>query len=133
MVNYLMDELEVERWVLAGTDYVYPRTTNKVSEQYLKDSGVAASDIMINYTPFGHSDWQTIVSDIKTFRLKEKRLLWSPQLMETQMCRFTKNLEIRESQQKIFLYSRSLWAKRGYLDLRIIFKTSCVHLLIEIP
>ena len=98
-----MDELEVERLVLAGTDYVYPRTTNKVSEQYFKDSGVAASDIMINYTPFGHSDWQTIVSDIKTFRLKEKRLLWSPQLMETQMCRFTKNLEIRESQQKIFL------------------------------
>ena len=50
-VNYLMDELEVERWVLAGTDYVYPRTTNKILEQYLKDSGVAASDIMINYTP----------------------------------------------------------------------------------
>ncbi len=73
MVNYLMDELEVERWVLAGTDYVYPRTTNKVSEQYFKDSGVAASDIMINYTPFGHSDWQTIVSDIKTFRSKGKK------------------------------------------------------------
>jgi urea transport system substrate-binding protein len=53
--------------VLAGTDYVYPRTTNKILEQYLKDKGVAAEDIMINYTPFGHSDWQTIVSDIKAF------------------------------------------------------------------
>ncbi|WP_374566316.1 urea ABC transporter substrate-binding protein [Nitratireductor sp. ZSWI3] len=66
-VDYLMNEEGVERWVLAGTDYVYPRTTNKILEQYLKDKGVAAEDIMINYTPFGHSDWQTIVSDIKAF------------------------------------------------------------------
>ncbi|MEM8761213.1 MAG: transporter substrate-binding protein, partial [Pseudomonadota bacterium] len=65
-VEYLMDQ-GVERWVLAGTDYVYPRTTNKILEQFLKDNGVAEEDIMINYTPFGHSDWQTIVSDIKTF------------------------------------------------------------------
>ena len=57
----------VERWVLAGTDYVYPRTTNKILEAYLKSKGVAEEDIMINYTPFGHSDWQTIVSDIKAF------------------------------------------------------------------
>ena len=66
-VDYLLEEEEVERWVLAGTDYVYPRTTNKILEAYLKGKGVAAEDIMINYTPFGHSDWQTIVSDIKTF------------------------------------------------------------------
>ncbi len=66
-VDYLMKEEGVERWVLAGTDYVYPRTTNKILEAYLKAKGVAAEDIMINYTPFGHSDWQTIVSDIKTF------------------------------------------------------------------
>ncbi|WP_321334670.1 urea ABC transporter substrate-binding protein [Breoghania sp.] len=66
-VDYLMNEEGVERWVLAGTDYVYPRTTNKILEAYLKAKGVAAEDIMINYTPFGHSDWQTIVSDIKTF------------------------------------------------------------------
>ncbi len=65
-VDYLKEQ-GVERWVLAGTDYVYPRTTNKILEQYLKDSGVAAEDIMINYTPFGHSDWQTIVADIKAF------------------------------------------------------------------
>ena len=66
-VDYLMNEEGVERWVLAGTDYVYPRTTNKILEQYLKDKGVAEEDIMINYTPFGHSDWQTIVADIKAF------------------------------------------------------------------
>ena len=65
-VDYLIDE-GVERWVLAGTDYVYPRTTNKILEAYLKGKGVAGDDIMINYTPFGHSDWQTIVSDIKKF------------------------------------------------------------------
>ncbi|EKV27496.1 Urea ABC transporter, urea binding protein [Caenispirillum salinarum AK4] len=66
-VDYLLNDLGVERFVLAGTDYVYPRTTNKILAQYLKDKGVAESDIMINYTPFGHSDWQTIVSDIKSF------------------------------------------------------------------
>ncbi len=66
-VDYLMNEVGVKRWVLAGTDYVYPRTTNKILEAYLKAKGVAAEDIMINYTPFGHSDWQSIVSDIKKF------------------------------------------------------------------
>ena len=65
-VDYLMSQ-GVKRWVLAGTDYVYPRTTNKILENYLKTNGVAAEDIMINYTPFGHSDWQPIVSDIKKF------------------------------------------------------------------
>ncbi len=66
-VDYLMNDIGVERWVLAGTDYVYPRTTNKILKAYLKAKGVAESDIMVNYTPFGHSDWQTIVSDIKSF------------------------------------------------------------------
>jgi len=66
-VDYLMQEEGVERWVLAGTDYVYPRTTNKILETYLKAQGVAAEDIMINYTPFGHADWQSIVAEIKKF------------------------------------------------------------------
>src|SRR6266446_3995201 len=66
-VDYLMKEEKVQRWVLAGTDYVYPRTTNKILEAYLKQKGVKDADIMINYTPFGHSDWQTIVSDVKKF------------------------------------------------------------------
>ncbi len=66
-VDYLMNDIGAERWVLAGTDYVYPRTTNKILEAYLKAKGVAEEDIMINYTPFGHSDWQSIVADIKKF------------------------------------------------------------------
>jgi len=65
-VDYLMAQ-GVKRWVLAGTDYVYPRTTNKILEAYLKQHGVAAADIMINYTPFGQSDWQSIVAQIKKF------------------------------------------------------------------
>ena len=68
-VDYLMSEEggSVKRWVLAGTDYVYPRTTNKILEAYLKSKGVAPDDIMVNYTPFGQSDWQNIVSSIKAF------------------------------------------------------------------
>src|ERR1700729_2194767 len=66
-VDYLMNDVKVKRWVLAGTDYVYPRTTNKILEAYLKLKGVKDEDIMINYTPFGHSDWQSIVADIKKF------------------------------------------------------------------
>jgi urea transport system substrate-binding protein len=74
-VDYLMskDGGEVKRWVLAGTDYVYPRTTNKILEAYLLAKGVAKEDILINYTPFGHSDWQTIVSDIKKFGTAGKK------------------------------------------------------------
>ena len=65
-VDYLMKE-GVKRWVLEGTDYVYPRTTNKILEAYLLAKGVPKADIDINYTPFGHSDWQTRVAKIKQF------------------------------------------------------------------
>jgi urea transport system substrate-binding protein len=66
-IDYLMNEEGVERWYLAGTDYVYPRTTNQILEAYLTSKGVAPEDIIINYTPFGHSDWQTIVTEINNF------------------------------------------------------------------
>jgi len=66
-VDYLMKEVGVKRWVLEGTDYVYPRTTNKILEAYLLAKGVAPADISINYTPFGNSDWQTRVAAIKKF------------------------------------------------------------------
>lgn len=72
-VDYLMNEEGVTRWVLEGTDYVYPRTTNKILEQYLISKGVAKSDISINYTPFGHSDWQTRVAEIKKFGSSGKK------------------------------------------------------------
>src|SRR5262245_23280946 len=72
-VDYLMKEVAVKRWVLEGTDYVYPRTTNKILEAYLLAKGVAAADIQINYTPFGHSDWQTRVAAIRKFGTAGKK------------------------------------------------------------
>src|SRR5256886_1436803 len=66
-VDYLTKDVGVKRWVLEGTDYVYPRTTNKILEAYLLAKGVKPEDITINYTPFGHSDWQTRVAAIKKF------------------------------------------------------------------
>ena len=65
--DYYLEELGVEKFALLGTDYVYPRTTNNILESYLKDKGIAEEDIFVNYTPFGHSDWQSIVSDVKAF------------------------------------------------------------------
>src|SRR5438309_11761159 len=68
-VDYLMskDGGGAKRWVLLGTDYVYPRTTNKILRAYLHSKGVKDTDIDEKYTPFGHSDYQTIVADIKKF------------------------------------------------------------------
>src|SRR5690242_5825055 len=68
-VEYLMSKEGggAKRWVLLGTDYVYPRTTNKILRAFLKSKGVDDKDIDEKYTPFGHSDYQTIVADIKKF------------------------------------------------------------------
>ncbi len=68
-VEYLMSKEGggAKRWVLLGTDYVYPRTTNKILRAFLKSKGVAEKDIDEKYTPFGHTDYQTIVADIKKF------------------------------------------------------------------
>jgi urea transport system substrate-binding protein len=68
-VEYLMGKEGggAKRWVLLGTDYVYPRTTNKILRYFLSSKGVAEADILEKYTPFGHSDYQTIVAEIKKF------------------------------------------------------------------
>ncbi|GGI17089.1 MAG: urea ABC transporter substrate-binding protein [Oxalicibacterium faecigallinarum] len=68
-VEYLMSKEggEAKRFVLLGTDYVYPRTTNKILRAFLHSKGVKDSDIDEVYTPFGHSDYQTIVANIKRF------------------------------------------------------------------
>ncbi len=71
-VDYLLKQ-GVKRWALVGTDYVYPRTANKILEAYLKSKGFKDEDIMISYTPFGHSDWLSIVSDIKKFGTAGKK------------------------------------------------------------
>ena len=74
-VEYLMSKEggAAKRWVLLGTDYVYPRTTNKILRAFLKSKGVADDDIMEDYTPFGHSDYQTIIAKIKTFAAAGKK------------------------------------------------------------
>ncbi len=74
-VEYLMskDGGSAKRWVLLGTDYVYPRTTNKILRAFLKSKGVAEADIMEEYTPFGHSDYQTIIAKIKKFAGEGKK------------------------------------------------------------
>ena len=74
-VEYLMskDGGEAKRFVLLGTDYVYPRTTNKILRAFLKSKGIADADIMEEYTPFGHSDYQTIIAKIKKFSSEGKK------------------------------------------------------------
>ncbi len=73
-VEYLMSPQggSAKRFFLLGTDYVYPRTTNKILRAFLKSKGVADADIMEVYTPFGHSDYQTIVGNIKKFSVGKK-------------------------------------------------------------
>jgi urea transport system substrate-binding protein len=63
-VDYYLNELGVEVFALLGTDYVYPRTTNRILEQYLLDAGIPQENIFVNYTPFGQSDWSSIVADV---------------------------------------------------------------------
>jgi len=74
-VRYLMSKEggETLRWVLLGTDYVYPRTTNRILGAYLASEGVSPEDIMTIYTPFGHSDWREIIERFKTFGTAGKK------------------------------------------------------------
>jgi len=74
-VRYLMSKEggEVRRWVLLGTDYVYPRTTNRILSAYLSAQGVSPDEIMTIYTPFGHSEWREIVARIKAFGSEGKK------------------------------------------------------------
>ncbi len=74
-VEYLMSKEggSAKRFVLLGTDYVYPRTTNKILRAFLHSKGVKDEDIMEEYTPFGHSDYQTIIAKIKKFAGEGKK------------------------------------------------------------
>ncbi len=67
--EYLMsaDGGAKKKFYLLGTDYVFPRTANKVLKAFLLSKGVPESAIVEEYTPFGHSDYQTIVGKIKEF------------------------------------------------------------------
>lgn len=74
-VEYLMskDGGEAKRIALLGTDYVYPRTTNRILRGFLNSKGIGNADIMEEYTPFGHSDWQGIVARVKRFAGEGKK------------------------------------------------------------
>ena len=72
--DYFLEELGVEKFALLGTDYVYPRTTNNILESYLQQKGIDATDIFVNYTPFGHSDWSKIVADVVTLGADGKKV-----------------------------------------------------------
>ena len=112
-VDYLMNEIGAERWVLAGTDYVYPRTTNRILEAYLKAKGVADEDIMINYTPFSHSDWQTIVADIQRFGSTGRKTAVVSTIYGDANVPFYIELVIRAARLKIFRSSLFRVVKRS--------------------
>ncbi len=65
-VDYMLGEGK-KKFYLLGSDYVYPRTTNKILKKYLKMKGIPDADIEEIYTPVGHTDYQTIVASIKKF------------------------------------------------------------------
>ena len=65
--EYMMEEIGSKKFYLLGTDYVFPRTANKVLKAFLKTKGVPDENIVEEYTPFHHQDYQTIVGKIKTF------------------------------------------------------------------
>ncbi len=56
-----------KKFYLLGTDYVFPRTANKILKAFLLAKGVPEKNIIEEYTPFGHADYQTIVGKIKKF------------------------------------------------------------------
>src|ERR1700677_562291 len=114
-VDYLMSEDggSVKRWVLEGTDYVYPRTTNKILAAYLKLKGVPDEDVMINYTPFGFSDWQTEVSKIKAFGSAGKKTAVVSTINGDANVPFYKELATRASRRPTFPSSRSRSVKKN--------------------
>src|SRR6266576_370182 len=110
-VDYLMskDGGEAKRWVLAGTDYVYPRTTNKILEAYLKQKGVADADIIINYTPIGRPSCRTSRSSARPARRPRS----CPPSTATPTCRSTRSSATRASRRPTSLWSRSPWARKS--------------------
>jgi urea transport system substrate-binding protein len=123
-VDYLMNQ-GVKRWVLAGTDYVYPRTTNKILEAYLTLKGVAPEDIMINYTPFGHSDWQTIVSDVKKFGSAGKKTAVVSTINGDANVPFYKELGNQGVKAQSAKKSLPVWIPSHWLDTWLHGTTSC--------
>ena len=114
-VEYLMskDGGSAKRWVLLGTDYVYPRTTNKILRAFLKSKGVKDEDIMEEYTPFGHSDYQTIIATSRSSLPPARRRPWSPPSTATPTCRSTRNWATPACRPRTCRWWPSLWVKKS--------------------
>jgi ABC-type branched-subunit amino acid transport system substrate-binding protein len=114
-VEYLMskDGGDAKRFVLLGTDYVYPRTTNKILRAFLKSKGVADADIMEEYTPFGHSDYQTIIAKIKKFASEGKKTAVVSTINGDSNVPFYKELGNAGSRRPTCRWWLSRWAKRN--------------------
>lgn len=112
-VDYLMEKEGVKRFVLEGTDYVYPRTTNKILEAYLISKGIPKEDIMTNYTPFGFSDWQTEVSRSRNSVRPARRPPSSLRSTAMPTFRSTRNWATRASRQPTSPSSPSRLAKKS--------------------
>ena len=93
----------MKRWVLEGTDYVYPRTTNKILEAYLKAKGVAAGrhhDQLHAVRPFRLADRRRPTS--RSSARPARRPPWSRPSTATPTCRSTRNSATRASRPRTF-------------------------------
>ncbi|WP_142687896.1 urea ABC transporter substrate-binding protein [Chitinophaga polysaccharea] len=77
--EYLMSEKGggYKKFYLLGTDYVFPRTANKILKAYLLSKGIPKENIIEEYTPFHHQDYQTIISKVKRFAADGKACILS--------------------------------------------------------
>ena len=112
-VDYLMNDLGVKRWVLAGTDYVFPRTANKIIEAYLISKGVKKEDILINYTPFGPPTGSPSLLKSKSSATRAKRPPWFPPSTAMPTCLSTRNSPTRASLPPTFPSWHSPWVKKN--------------------
>ena len=91
--EYMANEMGCKKFYLLGTDYVFPRTANKVLKAYLKAQGVPDENVMEEYTPFHHQDYQTIVSKVKEFAASGDACILST--INGVMFHFTRNLQTK--------------------------------------
>jgi len=113
--DYFLEELGVEKFALLGTDYVYPRTTNNILESYLKDKGIAAEDIFVNYTPFGQSDWQPSLLTLLRWAKTANKSVSSQQSTATQTLGSTKSWQPQASLRMTSQLLHSLWVRKNCL------------------
>ncbi|MEJ1268486.1 transporter substrate-binding protein [Pantoea ananatis] len=119
-VEYLMSarwRSGAKRFFLLGTDYVYPRTTNKIFRAFLHTKGVQDKDIEEVYTPFGYSDYQTIVSNIEEVRRRRKTAVVSTINGDSDVPFYKELANQEHPEPPIYQWWRSQWAKKNSVEL----------------